>query len=306
MKASNSQATLKALASAVEASYGLVIDPDSTQGREQLLSILQELVEDPMKHPKLLQLMVLFNKSSGFVPKPWPKGAKPRLADTADIPDHEDFYLEGLHYGRSKKPEVAQETRAERVVDRTLSELMARHVGDVGDIASPSSLGFDVAESLPTFNRRLLGIALEQVENSLTVVWKRHPRYEVRQIVGREKRSVDPDTLPIHTQQYELGDLRLRKSSRAKNSEYVKVDHEKYNIQVAFVGSGSDLYLRVAVNERDVLAARESLSDTPHLTNALVTALSDHPDAGLEIVKSMLEDYPSPRKARERDSGHRH
>lgn len=115
MKVSNSQATLKALASAVQAWDGRVIDPDSPQGREQLLNIWQELAEEPMKYPKLLQLLVLFNKPSGIVPTPWPKGAKPRLADTPNIPDNEDFYLEELHYGRSAKPEVGQDTRAERV-----------------------------------------------------------------------------------------------------------------------------------------------------------------------------------------------
>lgn len=101
MKTLNPQISFADLAAALEAHDGTRIDPNVAKGREQLMKIAAELLEDPVKGHELLSLLSKKEKSAPKCNEPWAHKGQVSYLETDEPIDEQDFLLDDIDHLRT-------------------------------------------------------------------------------------------------------------------------------------------------------------------------------------------------------------
>ncbi|OPA95519.1 hypothetical protein BFW88_07130 [Pseudomonas fluorescens] len=284
----NPQISLADLATALEAYDGTQIDPNTSNGRQQLMAIAAELLEDPVKGHDLLNLLSKKEPFTQSQNEPWAYKGQVRYLETSEPIDENDFLLDDIDHLRTTN--IFGQTLDQGVQEN--GESTPDVILTTGDknplLASPEMLGFSGEVTLGTFDRRAFRTALKRAQRDLQIIVQR---------LAPEDSSVIPSLDSHKTQQSNTwvdGSWKIKKTIRARNFHELTVSHELKNVYVAYIGSGDDLFLKVDINQKEIIKAKESLSNLQHLTSVFLNTLSNEPDAGVLIVSSILEDLSPP------------
>ncbi len=293
MNTSNPQISLAALAQAVKAHDGTQIDPDSKAGQERLLEIANELLEDPVKGQALLRLLSKFEKRNHKRPEPWAHKGQVRYLDTSEIVDENDFLLDDIDHLR-----VADifGRPLEKVADGEHEELSHDVILTSKDrgwhvLASPDLLGFKETKPSSTFDRRALRSALTQAHKDL-----RHAVQNLTVIISSAEATSEFQSTPASKRaEYKRPNIpkgiwKIQKTIRAENFHELTVSRAKKHIYVGYIGSGDDLFLKVTIDDKEIVKTQESLRNFHHLSSIFLDTLSSDPEAGVVIVSSLLEE----------------
>lgn len=286
--------SLADLADAVEATDGTHLNPQSEEGRKQLLKIAQGLLENPVAGHALLRSLKLSNSERCAPAKPWAHYGQVRIVDMPEIPDEEDYLLDGLDPGpiiaarrlvrnAQKKVGVGMaDADTRREAEKSLHEGFSKGGRAAERLASPVELGFDDEPSKRPFNREAFGSALliakKQLRSAL-VAKEESNGFVVRAQYNPRRTNVMVDK------------WKVVKIINASNFQEVKIDHARNQISIAYIGSGNDLYLKFVKNEDVETRTKEWLGNSKHVASSLINVLSDDPEVGLEVVESLLVDF---------------
>lgn len=294
MNTSKPQFSLDALAEAVAIHDGIRLDPKVEVDRERLLEIAADLLEDPVKRRGLLKQLTSkrsAEKAAQDRPAPWAYKGQIRYLETAAPIAEDDFLFDDIDHLRTtdafgrplKLDEHDDDDELEDDGDYESSSEKVFIRPHVRYFAPPSLLGFEDDEPSDAFDYQAFRKALTRVHQDLSksvkVEWKKRPT------------PSHHDKLEAVWQQRDL--WKVHKTVRAENFHEVTVSHDKKDVYVAYLGSGEDVYLVVAINNIELFKAKESLLNAKQVSSRFLATLNAEPDAGLMIVDSILEDLPA-------------
>lgn len=306
MNTSKPQFSLDTLAEAVAIRDGIGLDPRVENDRKRLLEIAAALLEDPVKGHDLLSLLSSSRRSrhssDRTPPKPWAYKGQVSYLETSTPIAKDDFLFDDIDQLRTTdafgRPLVLDDYESEdgyesedNVQSHGYPEIQGDHGGAYTKVmidphakyyAPPSLLGFQEDMSFEDFDQRAFRAALTRAQRNFSkavrVAWPKRPLPD-----SSLKISAPPQTKDL---------WKVQKNIRAENFHEVTVTHEDKSIYLGYIGSGEDLFLVVAINDTELLKAKESLLNAKKVSLKLLDTLNAEPDAGLLIVDSILEDLP--------------
>ncbi|EIU1413925.1 hypothetical protein [Pseudomonas aeruginosa] len=318
MKTHKPQISLAALAEALEAAHGTRIDPRTEAGRVQLLEVAERLLADPEEGQMILEKLSDIQSPPRQKSNPWPHKGQVRYLETDESIDDFDFLFDDIDHLRTTdalgRP-LAENTRAHEISPHDV--IITSDSQNIHLLASPGLLGFDEETPKRTFDQRALYRTLTRLQHEFKAIIKgarledshslHHP---VKRATKRESDALTArDRLwNLHSADHEI--WQVCKTIRAINFHEITVTHKSSHtpkhphkkINVSYIGSGEDLFLQVIIDSKEVVKTKESLKRSRHLSDALLDALSNEPDAGLLIVDSMLEEIAPPPPAADAQS----